>query len=264
MVEQTDSAAPSQADGLDVGRIVALTFKVYFRNFVPFTLITLLVSFPQLLWTYSVLDDLTIDDVLYGSDALTAYNWGTVGLALLLQPIATGAVMFGVFRFLKTGRMASVGDSLLVGFAKLFPVLGVAVVTGLAVAGGMVLLVVPGVMIAIAVFVAVPAAVAEQRGVMDAIQYSRALTSGQRWRIFGVVGIIIAIQIGVYVLLVVFAIMGGALRDPILITKVSMAASFVTVPFFSALNSVSPALVYHDLKVMKEGVDAEALEAIFD
>jgi len=268
---------------LDVGSLFGRTFSSYFRNFFPLTGITLLVSLPTSIWTIVMLSDVTITDMLAGSDAMTAYSWGSMLLALVLQPIATAAVVFAVFRFVKSGTLASIGHSLRVGLVRLPTLIAVALIVGLMLVGlalpgaalafgmggfgvflAVVLLVPVAFVLYVGLFVTVPAVVVERAGALESLRRSWDLTAGQRWRIFGFLMLFVLIYMGFAIVLVAFSFMGGAMRDPLLLYRVQLVASLASGPVFSALNSVATTLTYFDLKVLKEGVGVEELESIFE
>lgn len=268
---------------LEVGQLFGRTFSVYFRNFVILTGITLLVSSPTLIWTLVVLGDVTMADLVGGSDALLTYNWGSTVLSLLLQPIATAAVVFAVFRFLKDGRAGGFGQSLRVGLVLLPTLLGIGLLVGLVVVllalpaaglglalGGLgwflaILIFVPiALVIYTGLFVTVPVVVVERAGVGAALRRSWELTEGQRWRILGLVLLFGLIYIGWGMLLMAFGMMGGGMRDPLLLYRVQLIGTLASAPFFAALNSVAPTLTFFDLKLLKEGIGTDELETIFE
>ena len=84
------------------------------------------------------------------------------------------------------GRHATFGDCLGVGLGVLLPILGVALLQGLAIGFGFLACFIPGVILAVMFFVAIPAAVEERPGVVKSLERSAKLTEGFRWHVFGV------------------------------------------------------------------------------
>lgn len=132
------------------------------------------------------------------------------------------------------------------------PLLGLNILFFIAVAGGMILLIVPGVLIALAWCVAGPALIAEGVGITQSFRRSADLTRGNRWLLFA--------------LFLLFFI-ASALVDSLL-GAVGLAVSWGSPDFFSAprllgsaiLSTISTALtypgmvaVYVQLKALKGG-----------
>jgi hypothetical protein len=90
------------------------------------------------------------------------------------------------------GQHATLGGCVHIALKVFGPALAVMILYGLAVALGLVALVVPGLMIAAAFLVAMPAIVVERLGIQDAFYRSRWLTRGYRWHVFGlIVGLVL-------------------------------------------------------------------------
>lgn len=91
------------------------------------------------------------------------------------------------------GRKASLGECLAAGFAVLLPLIGLSILLAIGVALGFVLLVVPGVILYLMWSVAVPALVEERRGVFGSFGRSRELTDGAKWKIFGIMLVVLVV-----------------------------------------------------------------------
>lgn len=163
-----------------------------------------------------------------------------------------------------SGRSSSFREALIVGVRNCLPVLGVLILSILAIGCGFVLLIVPGVMIAIAFSVAVPACVAERIGVFSAFTRSRALTRNNRWRIFGLIMIYVIVS---WVFQMVLAALTGGFMPPAIGSSLFLArmAVSVIVSFFTTiLTAVGTAALYGELRRLKEGVAPADLAAVFD
>lgn len=121
--------------------------------------------------------------------------------------------------------------------AQMFlPLLGVNILFFLAVAGGMILLIVPGVLIALAWCVAGPALIAEGVGITQSFRRSADLTRGNRWMLFA---------------LFLLFFVASAFVDSLL-GAMGLAVSWGSADFFSAprvlgsaiLSTISTALAY--------------------
>ena len=146
---------------LDIGRVISQTFGVIGRNFVTFFLVPLVSGgLPTAIIAY-----------VQGSAVSTAaaagsFNPGTVLYAVLgvlvaviTTSILQGALIYGTVQDLN-GRRPAIGDGLGTGLRAFLPLLGLSILFSLAVGGGMILLLVPGIMMACAWCVAVPALIA--------------------------------------------------------------------------------------------------------
>jgi hypothetical protein len=206
--------------------------------------------------------------VLYGTAAgpevLTAAEVQTtavryvlaIALALVLGQLAQAAILYGAFQDMR-GRPVQLGESLRKGFVRLLPILGLAICYILAVGLGSILLIVPGLILMTMWFVSLPACVVEKLGPLGSLGRSRRLTQGHRWKIFGIL-----------LLLLVVSFIGGAMIGELLAAVGGLAASAFGQWIWNSVWGVFYALViiiaYHDLRVAKEGVDIEQIAAVFD
>ncbi len=232
----------------DIGAVIGQTFSTLFRNFVPFMIICGLVLTPTLavnLYMTYQLQAGTFNFVL----------WFVQAALSLLVFVATGAISYGVFQQLRH-KPASIGECLLVGLKRMFPVMGVALLIVLIVIGGSILLIIPGIIAYVILYVAVPAAVVERPGVLGALQRSVELTRDFRWRVFAVIfvlwliNMVISMPVGV---VFVFSPMSLA----------SVAVQWIVQVFGAALQATAMALSYYQLRSVKEHFDVEEIAAVF-
>ncbi len=190
---------------------------------------------------------------------LPAGFWvGYLGTMLLFL-VEVGAITHGVINDL-AGRRVSLGAMIAAGARRAVPLLVAGVLAYLLVFLGTILLVVPGIWLACALAVVMPAVVVERPGVVGAIRRSFALTKGKRFSVF------------VVFLLLVLVVMGAAVLGSVLLPTLtaSIAPAIGTVVgallnvVFGTLFWVAPGVVYHDLRVAKEGVATAQLAAVFE
>jgi len=105
---------------------------------------------------------------------------------------------------------------------------------GIAVAIGLFLLVVPGLILITIWAVVPPAIVVEGRGVIEAFGRSRELVRGNGWNVFGVILIAFLIVVAVYVVL---TLIGAAIGNAGLVI-LSVVASIVAEPLVALVSSV--------------------------
>jgi hypothetical protein len=133
-------------------------------------------------------------------------------------------------------------------------VIGVSITAALAIFGGVLLLIIPGIIIAMSFFVAVPVAVTEKYGVMASLRRSSALMYGSRLQVFGVIFIIFVIQaIFEQLALNIFS-------DSIYIY---LSATVVINILFSSIQAVMAAVAYVRLREWRDQVDADELSKVF-
>lgn len=237
------------------GAALGRGFGIWVKNLPSFLILSLICYSPLLIYTAMALSgELSLESIT---------KWGYVSLAIGLpaQFVATAAILYGVIQQLR-GQHAGIGPSLGMGLKRLFPVLGVGIVVGLAVIAGMIALIVPGIIIYCMLYVAVPASVIERPGIGGALKRSQELTSGYKVQIFGIILILFLIGF------VVDYVLKSSMVKPETMTLsdlktyfwVSVGIDIVLASLGSAINGV----VYHDLRVAKEGVATEDLAKVFE
>lgn len=198
------------------------------------------------------------------SEVQATYSCVEVPVGLATALVSQAAMVMLVFARLR-GDVASAWESLRVGLSRLLPLLGLTLLVSLGTSLGMLLCFVPGVIVYTCTFVAVPALLVEETAVSDAWQRSFDLTRGYRWEVFGVVFVLFVIgfvvgALSVFLWPAMFEDPGnvsGALRaTSVSVTVLSNLVSTV-------LAAVAAAVVYHDLRLTKEGLGEEELLAVF-
>jgi hypothetical protein len=243
----------------DYAQVIGRAFEVLRRN--P----TLLAALTGLLYLLPKVAATLLDvQVPIIGGAISA----TRGFDILLAAI--GAVMLQamiVHVFLQdiAGRTPHLKSTLRTGVNRFFPVLFIGLAYALAVLFASVLLLAPGLMVATAWLVAMPAAVAERLDIRAAIERSLWLTRGYRWPVFGLIAIT-----------VVVAVAAGQVVDGVhlswdgsgIIANAFDTAQQVTADILSAVAMLASALlvssIYCELRLLKEGVAPEDLAEQLD
>jgi hypothetical protein len=136
------------------------------------------------------------------------------------------------------------------------------VLIGIAVFAGYLLLLVPGIMISLAFYVAMPACAVEELTPLAAISRSRFLTRGQRWRLFGLLIIVGLIAIGFGIIASLVSMMAGlnfaAARQPVV-----LAASVVLNGVGTLLAATCAASAYVELAGIKGGGNVDHVAEVF-
>ncbi len=251
----TDFSATPSASGhgtFSVGGVLKRSFSTFFANIVPFGVLALILYLPTLLYGFVTFNDLgaefSVNDVIVNL------------LSFVLTYILVGAVVYGTVQHL-TGQKATIGDIVSRGLATILPVLVIAILLTIVIGVGFALLVVPGVFLMVVYAVVIPAAVVERPGIVGSFKRSWDLTKGYRWPVLGVLLVLMVI------LVVVSLLIGGiagflafGMGDFTSLIVVNYVLSAVS----GALLSVVVAVLYHDLRVAKEGVSTAQIAAVFD
>jgi hypothetical protein len=227
-----------------VGRALERAIEVLFGNFVPFIAISALSTVPLVLYQW------------LAANGSAAAVWIQLSLSLVLSAICQAMILYATFQALR-GRPVRIGESLGQGLRRAFPVFVASVVSGLIVVLGFICLIVPGLIALTMFYVTEPACVVERLGPIDSIGRSIDLTRGYRWPVFGaafVVGIIDSIASGT---------IGVMLNHPETIA-IYLAVIYGWSTLARAYQSVLVAIIYHDLRVVKEGIDLDRIASVFD
>ncbi|MBA3504120.1 MAG: hypothetical protein M4D80_21335 [Myxococcota bacterium] len=245
-----------------VGAVLGTGFKIWFKNLPAFLLISVVVYIPMIIWGIQ----LTTGEMNY--ERIVAFDQ-YAGLAVLLLNIFTAAaITYGVVMELQ-GQHAGIGACFATGLARFFPVLGVAILSGLAIGLGFILLIIPGIIVYCMLYVSTPAAVLERNGITGALARSRELTQGHKLEIFGLLFLIGLISVGLTFLAQELFVKGGDI-DSIsqnAIDSLIRRAIYVQLALnviISSLGGVMQAVAYYYLRNEKEGTSATELGRIFD
>jgi hypothetical protein len=235
-----------------VGQVLSKSFDAFGQNF-PFMLII------------AVLAVLPGFFIQLFPNSLVMVWLGLLG-NLLMYLALQGVVVYGVFQHL-TGRKAVFGESLAVALGRLGNLLIVSVVVFLLTAVGYLMLVIPGLIIQLMFWVAVPVVVVERGDLSQALRRSKDLTVGYRGRIFavlfilGVIGLVLGLIQGVILAMLLDTTSGsGTLGHALTVLPVNVVFQGLV----TALGSVVVTVGYYTLRHEVEGVATEDLASVFE
>jgi hypothetical protein len=192
-----------------------------------------------------------------------------VGIAALVGMLLS-VVLFGALvsriHLIHEGRSPSLGDSLNAGLACMLSLLGSMILYGLAVAVGMVLLIVPGLIVMVSLMFAPYIVVTEGAGVIESLRRSHQLVWGHWWRTSALVGIAGFILMVAYVLIALVAgVLMFANPDALEPGGFSVTQTVLTAVLGGLLTPLFYTLfmaAYYDLKLRREGDDlADRIDA---
>ena len=232
-------AARQPARRINVGDVINETFSIYGSNAAEL-IVSALVVF-----------------VIVGLLAGLLQNSGGFIVVLLAAMIRlAGSALYTGFvvklvEDVRDGRRdETVGDLFSAAAPAILSLIAFAILFGIGVAIGLVLLIVPGLILITFWALGPPAIVVEGAGPLDAFGRSWRLVSGNAWSVFGalVVALLIAIAIGI-----VLGVIGAAIGAGATIVA-SILASAITAPIFALAVSV----MYFDLAGGRAGAAAAA------
>lgn len=230
------------------GTVISESISVFTANLASFVIVSLLLLLPLLLYNLLAVGAPT--------GGFTAGSLLAIVIQMVLGYLLAATISFATFQYLR-GQAVSIGECLSRGLSLILPVIGVAILVGLITGIGFVLLVVPGVIAAVMLWVAIPVAVVERPGVVASLKRSADLTKGYRWTILGIL-----IVIGI-VLVVISMILSFVLLAAAGFTVYSIGL-WVLQALFSAFSATAAAVGYYFLRATKEGVDIGDIAKVFD
>ncbi len=188
-------------------------------------------------------------------------SFGVLNVVALLVVMVINSVCLSAMIY-RIGNQANnvednMGDSINVGLRKFLPFFLASLLYMVAMMLGMVLLIIPGIYVAVALSLFVYLLVNEDQGVVGSLTQSHALVKGNWWRTF-IVTMVPALLIGVANFAVAFILtMALGVNEhgvsPIA-ASVSQLISALAYPFFYSVGYV----LFNDLKLSHSGSDLEA------
>lgn len=246
-----------------VGNVLSTGFRIWTKNFVPFLLIAALIYSPVLIWGIgSVQGEMDLDKFL--SVAKTLQRIGI--FSTLLNIVLSAALTYGVVMELQ-GHHASIGACISKGIMRFFPTLGVVLLSLLCIAGGFILLIIPGVILYCMLYVSTQASVLEQPGLLGALKRSRELTSGHKLEIFGLLFVLGLLGFGLGKICEIIALpseispstLGQAMKGMPLYMYLTLIEQMI----IGSIGAVMASVAYYFLRSEKEGTSADELAAVF-
>lgn len=254
------TAPPGQAFG--VGRVLATSFAVWFRNLLPFLLITVLFYAPPWIWGMSLVYGEQTPETLHAASESLEF---VILLTVPLNVFVAAALTYGVVMELH-GQRASFGACIATGLARFLPALGVGFLSWLCIGLASLALLIPGLIVMCMVYVATPISVIEKPGVFASLSRSAALTKGRRMSIFALI-LVLALANWLFTLILPSPAMPmepNALEEQFDALARFLHLSFAQQVIVGSINAVIASVAYYYLRSEKEGTSASELAAIFD
>jgi hypothetical protein len=243
------AAAPMVQQDFRLGHVLTRTVSIMRRHALPLFILygiaSVLLNAPV---TFTNIDSPDVDVVIACGISLV--------LCTLFNVFAGAAVVDAAIDDMR-GRPVDMQKAMRVALRRFFPILGVtAAVVGLA-ALGFAVVIVPAAMVISACFVVVPVCVVEGLGPVQSMWRSAELTKGYRWRIFAVWFAILLVEGTVQAEL-------DQVTRPFGYFALVLAPQVAWDVVVGAFAVVLTAVTYRDLRIAKEGVDADQVATVFD
>jgi len=260
-----------------VGDVMSGAWRLLTRNLLFFLLAPVIIYLIMIV--FFMLFFMTFGLALWASGSRTVIGIGIgagVIIVLSFTLVGQGLLLLGAFQRLR-GQPLRVGQALQRVFARLAPLVGLSIVWGLAIILAMVfilmfvamltgligpfaIVLVPAVYALLAYIlvvwaVIVPACLVEDLGPIASLIRSANLTKGYRWKIFGIMFLIALLSVV------------GSILQVMLAAYDLIAGNIFAIIWFLvwiAYWNCNIIMIYHDLRVAKEGVDTQQIAAIFD
>ena len=187
-------------------------------------------------------------------------------ISLVLPALVQGCIVRATVAD-SEGRKASWGECVGAAAARLFPLIGVSFLLGIAIVLGFIVLVIPGVILAVVYAVVIPVTVEERLGVGQTFKRASDLSRGARWKILGlaVLVLLMAWLFMVAVGLVQAALLGSSSSDlSRAFTIPALLVSGLSSTFITCLWSTTQTALYVELRDWKDGPATGRLGEIFE
>ncbi|SDD36982.1 hypothetical protein [Kordiimonas lacus] len=260
-----DQQVHQSGEILGVGTILSQSFATFFRNWLPFTVIALIVYLPLYAGLVAIIgvDPSNIQIDPSNTVSFVTFVLGAAGLSMLSYAVMMATISYGAIED-QADRKASLGEMLTVGIKAFFPVVVAMVLTGILYMIGLVLLVIPGIIVLLMLSVTTPVIAAEGMGPIAAMRRSRELTDGYKWTILGafiVISIIVGIAGAVISIPLSFLMVGSSEGGTIFSVSMIVSGALEAVKY--AILATCGASIYTGLRRAKEGVSSEEIAKVF-
>jgi hypothetical protein len=260
MTHTSVAAAPFAERGFRVGHVLSRAASVLSRRFLTLFIVSVVALSPLVLLNSTPRTGAT-DDL---AQAFIMLGLGFV-LLMVLSALGSGVILHAALQDMRNGPVNLV-ESFNVGLRRFLPLMLLSPVAAAPLVVGFMILSIPspetsGLLILFLIFftrwfVALPACVVERLGLGTSLLRSRDLTKGHRWKIFGLVLLLLLLSLVSPLLTLALPAVGGE--------TLAIVGSLIWTAIEGAISSVIIAVTYHDLRAAKEGIDLEQIAAVFN
>ncbi len=243
-----------------IGRVISLTFSVFAENAVVFLPLAALFMAPILIVNLiggheAVSMSTTARQPSWSHIAANLENIGqTFGLLTLCSYFLQASVAGNIN---STGSTAQLGESLSIAVRNIVPIIAISVLSVVGIMLGLTLLVVPGIILALAWSAVIPVKVAENSTIIDSFRRSMMLTKGYRWQILLLWLMYFLLLIAVTAITDFALGISSSTRSEVLNSPPILLWNWAERVVIATLTAVGAAATYIELKQVKEGAGAE-------
>jgi hypothetical protein len=262
--------SPPELRQMGVGQLIDASIRLYLRHWKTFIAISALFMVP--LAALSALSQAFLFKQVGATpfsdpEAVPTFEdfAGAVGplmvvvlLSLVITPLLVGALAWAASK-IYLGEMPGIGEIVNFAISRFGPLLLVSILSGLAIAGGFLLLIIPGIIFYLRLVFSPIALVVEDKRGRRALGRSWALSKGSLGKVFGVVLLIFLISAIVQAIIgfpfgaagAFFLSQGGVGSGSFLGFVGDALAGTLVTPF----STIAVVLLYFDLRIRKEAFD---------
>jgi hypothetical protein len=238
---------------LSFGETFGEAFNLYFDNFGPLFLISLISSIPTILMSQEFNANAAYTEVEQQVIMLRGLLWFLIFIAV--NTLSTALMIeFISKKYLKQHQ--TIGRYIKNVLPFIFPIMGLSIVEAIIVGIGLLAFIVPGVYFALALSVSSQVLIVERKRVFQAIQRSFDLTRGYKLEIFGYLLVLFLISFGI-------GLLSGQLLNLLENMQVSRQFQILIEHLIQVLIAPIGAclfiLIYFNLRIDKEGFALEHL-----
>ena len=219
---------------LDVGRVFERIFRIYRGQFV------LLIGGALALFVPVAI----VDGLLYELGGFVLSVIANV-IVLMASYLYQGMVVEAARDILDGRRDQTIGGLFSAAGTVLEPLLVAGVLASIAIAIGLVLLIVPGLVLITIWAVIIPVIVVERTGALESFGRSRRLVKGNAWQVFGV---LVVVVIGAFIVQILIAALIGGVSDSFAgFSLAVLLTTLLTIP----LTALAASVIYFELKELR-------------
>lgn len=237
---------------------VGRSLDVWGRNVGPALILGALFFSPVIIYSVWLSAEVADAGVMTSGD-VTAWLLATCALAYGADQLLAAPIVYSVVQELN-GTHAGVGSSVAQGLRRFFPVLLTVVLIYVCVLMATYPFVVPGLVIATGMYVAVPSAVCERRGALKAVTRSLTLTEGYRMRVLGLLSLFWAARVAAKLVLLTIIEPTDHPGSVDVLLYVGLGIDFL----FGTVGAVMQAVTYGRLRELRDGTTTAELAKVFE
>lgn len=246
MIQQQSGAnTPFPTGQLSIGGVLSRTFSVLKQNSAVFIGLAILATTPSILAEF-----------LLPASNIMGRGWAQV-ISGIFGLMVKGAIAYATFHVFK-GNRVYFSESINRGMSRIVLLFLTSLLMSIGVGLASILFLIPGLILLCCWAVAIQVCAVEQLGPIKSIRRSADLTKGYRWQIFA---LLLIVNVGT--ILATFGLVYLLFE----ITKSDPASTILTTLIIAipeAFSYVMYAIVYYDLRSIKEGITLGGLVSVFE